>query len=257
MDQNLSNFDTLIEIVAHLRGPDGCPWDRVQTHDTLKSDFMEECYEVIDALDKKDPAKLREELGDVMLVIALHAQIASEKGDFTIYDAIKGVNQKIIHRHPHVFGAATASNPGEVATQWEALKKEERPEGASILSGLPRALPALTLSYEIQKRVARVGFDWKETGGILEKVAEEVREIEKAPDAEDKAKEFGDLIFTLVNVGRHMGIDSEASLRGANSRFSERFAHMEKACEKKGMELAKLSFADQNALWEEAKKAVG
>lgn len=257
MEQKLDRFDTLIEIVARLRGPNGCPWDREQTNESLQSDLMEECYEVMEALDTKDPGKLKEELGDLLLVIALHAQIASEKGDFDIRSVIKSINDKVIYRHPHVFGGAAARDAGEVAAQWEALKKKERRDGASLLAGLPRALPALTYSYEVQKRVARVGFDWTNTEGILEKLTEELREIDRAPDQEKKSREFGDLLFTLVNLGRHMGIDSEAALRGMNRRFYERFACMEKLCEQRGLELAKLSFEEQNALWEEAKKATG
>ncbi|MBI4333827.1 MAG: nucleoside triphosphate pyrophosphohydrolase [Chloroflexi bacterium] len=257
MEQDLTDFNTLVAIVARLRGPDGCPWDRVQTNESLRSDLMEECYEAMEALDEKDAAKLREELGDLLLVIALHTQIASEKSDFDMRQVVQGINEKVIHRHPHVFGAATARDAGEVAAQWEALKKEERHSGDSILSGLPKALPALTYSYGVQKRVARIGFDWTDTAGILEKAVEEMREIEQAPDVEAKSREFGDLLFTLVNAARHMGIDSEAALRGANRRFYERFAHMEKLCEQRGLEMAKLSFKEQNVLWEEAKRALG
>ncbi len=256
MDQDLSNFYTLIDIVARLRAPDGCPWDRVQTHRSLQSDLMEECYEVMEALDKNDAAGLREELGDLMLVIALHIQIASESGEFTIGDVMKGINEKIIYRHPHVFGDATARTPGEVASQWEALKKKERQDRESVLEGVPKALPSLTYSYEIQKRVARLGFDWKDTEGVLEKLAEEIRELNSAADTEKKAAEFGDLLFTLVNLGRHMRIDSEAALRGANRRFYDRFAYMEKLCEQRGLDFAKLSLKEKDKLWEEAKKAL-
>lgn len=252
---DLSKFDTLVQIIARLRGPDGCPWDRAQSHQSLRSDLMEEAYEVVEALDAGDPAKVREELGDLMLVIALHAQIAAESGDFDIGSVITAINEKVINRHPHVFGDATARTAGEVVAQWEALKRKERKEGASMLEGVPRSLPALTYSYEIQSRVARVGFDWPSTEGIFEKLAEEIGEIAAAGEADKKAAEFGDLLFTMVNLGRHLGIDSEAALRGTNRRFYQRFAQMEKLCRERGLELSGLSLDELDRLWEEAKKA--
>lgn len=257
MELDLTSFDSLVKIVARLRGPDGCPWDRVQTNESLQASLMEECYEAMEALDKKDPQKLKEELGDLLLVIALQAQIASEKGDFNIQGVVKSINDKVIYRHPHIFGSARVNNAQEVISQWEALKKQERSPETSLLAGVPRALPALTYGHEVQERAARVGFDWKDADGVIEKVTEEVQEVKSETDIERKAEEFGDLLFALVNLARHLGIDSEKALRGANRRFYERFSYMEKACAQRGVELSALSLDEQNVLWEEAKKATG
>ena len=257
MELDLNSFDSLVKIVACLRGPDGCPWDKAQTNESLQASLMEECYEAMEALDKKDPQKLKEELGDLLLVIALQAQIASEKGDFDIGGVVKSINDKVIFRHPHIFGNARVNNAQEVITQWEALKKQERPSETSLLAGVPRALPALTYSHEVQERAARVGFDWKDADGVIDKVTEEVREVKSEPDVERKGEEFGDLLFALVNLARHLGVDAEKALRGANRRFYERFSYMEKACAQRGVELSSLSLDDQNILWEEAKKATG
>jgi tetrapyrrole methylase family protein/MazG family protein len=251
------SFDSLVKIIARLRSPDGCPWDRAQTHASLRPSLMEECYEAMEALDKGDLQELKGELGDLLLQVVLHAQIASENGDFDIRGVIKSINEKLIYRHPHIFGNARVNDAGEVAIQWEALKKRERNCEASLLSGVPKALPGLAYSHEVQERAARVGFDWKDVEGVLEKLTEEIREIQKEKDSQKKAGEFGDLLFTLVNLARHLGIDAEAALRGANRRFYERFSYMEKACARKGVELASLSLDEQNTLWEEAKKAIG
>ncbi len=257
MELDLNSFDSLVKIVARLRGPDGCPWDKAQTNESLQASIMEECYEAMEALDRKDPQKLKEELGDLLLVIALHAQIASEKGDFDIQGVVKSINDKVIYRHPHIFGNARVNNAQEVISQWEALKKQERSPETSLLAGVPHTLPALTYSHEVQERAARVGFDWKDADGVMEKVVEEAREVKSEPDVKRKAEEYGDLLFALVNLARHLSIDSEKALRGANRRFYERFSYMQKACEQRGVDLSSLSLDEQNALWEEAKKAVG
>ena len=173
--QDLNKFETFAGIIARLRAPDGCPWDREQTHASLRGNLLSECYEVLQALDEGDPAKLCEELGDLLLQIVLHAQIARDEGDFEIGDVIKGISEKIVRRHPHVFGAARAKDAGEVMHNWEELKKGERESGASMLEGVPEAMPALGYAYEVQRRAARVGFDWEDTKGVLEKLNEEVK----------------------------------------------------------------------------------
>lgn len=254
---DLSRFDTLKNIIAHLRGEDGCPWDRAQNHRSMRDSLLEECYEVLEALDEGDSAKLCVELGDLLLQIVFHARIAAEAGDFEMADVLKGINAKLIRRHPHVFGDAEAKDAGQVLTSWETIKKEERPEGISMLDGAPRQMPSLAYSQEIQGRVARVGFDWKEDAGVIEKLAEEVAELAAAESQEEKEAEFGDIIFTLANIARRQNIDLESALRQTNQRFYKRFAAMEEACQQRGQNLAGLSFKEQNSLWEEAKKQVG
>ncbi len=249
------DFATLVEIIARLRGPGGCPWDSEQTHASLRENLLSEAYEALEALDEGDARKLCEELGDLLLQIVLHAQIAKDDGAFDIGDVISGINAKLVHRHPHVFGSASVKNAREVTVAWERLKEEERETGRSMLESLPRHMPALAYAMETQRRVARVGFDWENTEGVIEKLTEEVIELRDATSAEDRAKEFGDLLFTLVNVARRMGVDSEAELRRANGRFFGRFRYMEEACRKRGCKIGDLSFEQQNALWEEAKRA--
>jgi tetrapyrrole methylase family protein/MazG family protein len=257
LPKDLRKFDALVEIIARLRAPDGCPWDRQQTHTTLRGNLLSECYEVMEALDEGDASKLCEELGDLLLQIVLHAQIADDNGEFKIGDVIQNITEKIVHRHPHVFGSGKASDANEVMHNWEALKREEREEGASMLEGVPKNMPALGYSYEIQRRVARVGFDWEDIEGVIEKLVEEIREVREAENQEEKAKEYGDLLFTLANIIRREGVDPEAALREANQRFYKRFAYMEELCRKRGLSLDKMSFKEQNELWEEAKRGVG
>lgn len=254
--ENLDRFESLVEIIARLRAPDGCPWDRKQTHSSLREFLLEECYEALEALDEGDTEKLRDELGDILLQIVLHAQIASEAGEFTIDDVVRGISEKMIYRHPHVFGSEEVASAEEVAHNWEALKREERGDDTSLLDSVPRQMPALSYSYEIQRRVAQVGFDWEDISGVIDKLAEEVGEFQQA-DGEKKADEFGDLLFTLVNIARRMGIDSEIALREANAKFFRRFTAMEELCRERGTTFAELSFDEQNALWEEAKKIAG
>jgi tetrapyrrole methylase family protein/MazG family protein len=251
-----NEFSTFAAIIARLRAPDGCPWDREQTHASLRGNLLSECYEVLQALDEGDSAKLCEELGDLLLQIVLHAQIARDEGEFEIDDVIRGISEKIIRRHPHVFGAATAKDAGEVMHNWEELKKGERESGVSMLKGVPVAMPALSYAYEVQRRAARVGFDWEDTAGVLDKLAEEVREYLEARSPEERENELGDLLFTLVNLARREGTDPEAALRGANRRFFQRFAFMEKICRRRGLELAKLTLKEMDELWAEAKRGV-
>jgi tetrapyrrole methylase family protein/MazG family protein len=254
--EDLSKFDTFVEIIARLRGPNGCPWDKEQTHQSLRESLLSECYEVLEALDSSETEKLREELGDLLLQIVLHAQIAQDDGEFQIGDVVKGISEKIVRRHPHVFGSGKASNAREVMHNWEALKREERDEGASMLEGVPKDMPALAYAYEISRRAVRVGFEWPDIEGVVDKLLEEVREIKKAGNQKEKAREFGDLLFTMVNYARWEGIDAESALREANRKFYQRFTYMEKLCHERGLSFEKLTFDEQNALWEEAKRGM-
>ena len=251
------SFLELKEIIARLRGPGGCPWDKKQTHASLRPFLVEESYEVLQALDEGVPEKLRDELGDLLLQIMLHAQIADESGQFNIDDVVQSISQKLIHRHPHVFGDKKAGDVAEVEQNWEALKQEERGEGESILAGMPEQMPALAYSQSMQRRAAGVGFDWEKVQEIIDKLAEEIGEIKRAANQQERANEFGDLLFTLANIARRLDIDLEMALRSANQRFQRRFTCMEELCRQRGINLASLSLDQQNALWEEAKKKIG
>jgi tetrapyrrole methylase family protein/MazG family protein len=256
LPDDMRDFKTLVAIIARLRGPDGCPWDRQQTHASLRANLLSECYEVLAAIDSGGAAELHEELGDLLLQIVLHAQIAKDEGDFEIGDVIESIAEKLVRRHPHIFGSGQAKDAEEVMHNWEALKREERPEGASMLEGVPRDMPALAYAYEISRRAVRVGFEWENIEGVIDKLVEEVKEVKEAGSREEKEREFGDLLFTLVNFARWQGIDSESALREANRKFFKRFAYMEELCRKHGRDLPSLSFREWNDLWEEAKQAV-
>jgi tetrapyrrole methylase family protein / MazG family protein len=248
-------FTSLVEIIARLRSPEGCPWDKKQTHVSLREFLLEESYEVLESLDQEDYGKLCQELGDLLLQIVLHTQIASEMGEFTLEEVLKNINTKLVRRHPHVFGNIQVNSAEEVSHNWETIKKHERSPDASILDSVPRQMPALAYSQDIQRRAAQVGFDWENTDGVIDKLAEEVREFNRSESQAEKVDEFGDLFFTLVNIARRTGIDPEASLRQANRKFYTRFSYMEKLCRERGLNLGQLSFNEQNTLWEEAKKA--
>lgn len=252
--KKLEQFSTLVDIITRLRAPDGCPWDRKQTHASLRENLLEECYEVLEALDEGDSEKLGNELGDLLMQIVLHAQIAAEAKKFELGDVIRSINAKLIHRHPHIFGKDMVKDAEEVAHNWEVLKGEEREADTSILESVPKQMPALGYSQEVQRRVAQLGFDWEDVDGVIDKLVEEVREFKQTESSEQKAKEFGDLLFTLVNVARRQGVDTEAALREANKRFYQRFSSMEEVCRKRGVNFGDLSFAEQNKLWEEAKR---
>jgi MazG family protein len=256
LPQDLRKFQSLVEIIARLRGPDGCPWDKEQTHQSLRANLLAECYEVMEALDEGDAAKLSEELGDLLLQIVLHAQIAKDDGDFEIGDVIESIATKIVRRHPHIFGTAKVKDAEEVMHNWEALKKAERDEGESMLTGVPKDMPALAYAYEISRRAVRVGFEWENIEGVIDKMTEEIKEIKDANSREEKEREFGDLLFTLVNVARWEGVDAESALRQANRKFYRRFVQMEELCHRRGMNFAELSFKEKNDLWEEAKREV-
>jgi tetrapyrrole methylase family protein / MazG family protein len=257
LPQNMNEFDTLVRIIARLRAPDGCPWDREQTHKSLRENLLSESYEVLEAIEGGDAEVLCEELGDLLLQIVLHAQIASDDNEFKIGDVVEGISEKIIRRHPHVFGNRQVKDSSEVMHNWEALKREERKEDASMLDGVPPNMPSLGYAYEVQRRVARVGFDWEDTSGVIDKLVEEVKELQDAGAKDEKEQEYGDLFFTLANIARRDGIDPESALRGANRKFYRRFSYMEKLCRERDLTFDKLSFDQQNQLWEEAKRETG
>ena len=248
-----SPFDTLTGVISHLRSPEGCPWDRDQTHQSIKNYLLEECYEALEALDEGEPHKLRDELGDLLLQVMLHSQIAAEADEFTIDDVVTGLTDKLVRRHPHVFGDDDASTAGEVESNWETNKKRER-GGGSVLDGVPKQMPALAHSQSIHRRAANAGFDWKDMDGVLDKVREEVEELQQAGSKDEQEQEMGDILATLVNVGRKLEIDMESALRGANDRFSCRFTTMEKMCRERGLDLKRLSESEQEQLWQEAKR---
>jgi len=257
LPKDWGRFSALMRVIARLRGPDGCPWDKEQTHTSLRETFLEECHEVLEALDEGDARKLREELGDLLLHIVLQARIAEEAKEFKMGDVIESINRKLVHRHPHVFGERKVSGVDEIVHNWEELKREEKPAGESILGSVPKSLPALGYSQEVQHRVAQVGFDWETDEGVIEKLAEEVEELSRAQDEKQKVEEYGDLLFTLANIARRQGVDLEVALREANSKFRRRFQHMEEACRQRGVEMTDLTFKEQNKLWEEAKRRTG
>jgi tetrapyrrole methylase family protein/MazG family protein len=254
--EDLSRFESLVEIIARLRAPDGCPWDRKQTHLSLREYVLEECYETLAALDEGETDKLCQELGDLLLQIVLQAQIAREAGEFEMADILTAINRKLIYRHPHVFAQTKVNTAEEVAHNWEVLKQAERGAETSMLASVPKQMPALAYAKEIQSRVAGVGFDWTDIEGVIDKVVEEIRELQQAGTAQEKSDEYGDLLFTLVNFARREGIDSEVALREANERFYRRFTFMEGLCRERGLAFSDLSFNEQNKLWEEAKKEV-
>jgi nucleoside triphosphate diphosphatase len=254
--EDLRQFESLVQIIALLRSPEGCPWDRKQTHESLREHLLEESYEVLEALDSGDRRELRAELGDLLLQIVLHAQLGKESGEFDIGDVVEGINNKLLHRHPHVFGDTCAKDAEEVLVHWEELKKKERKEEAGMLDGVPKALPSLAYSQSVQDRVARVGFDWPNDAGVLDKLVEEVAEFKQSKSKEEKAEEFGDVLFTLANYARRQGIDLESALRQANEKFYTRFSYMEKLCRECRLDLPKMTLDEQNKLWDEAKKGI-
>lgn len=253
-----SSFEAFQEVIAHLRAPDGCPWDREQTHKTLRSHLLEEAYELVAAIDADDPQAMREELGDLLLQIVLHAQIASEDGEFTMSDVLVGINKKIVSRHPHVFGDLDLPDVDKVLLNWEKLKEAERQangkEDESLLDGVALALPALVQAGEYQRRAARVGFDWSEIQGVIDKVDEEWAEVDEAVDQEERVHELGDLFFALVNLARWYDIDSESALRAANARFRDRFAVIEAAARSQGRSVSDLAIDEMEALWQSTKQ---
>ncbi len=252
-----TSFESFQEIVAHLRAPNGCPWDREQTHESLRTHLMEEAYEALDALDSGDFGAVQEELGDLLLQIVLHSQIANEEGEFTVNGVIKGIYDKIIRRHPHVFGEVQLDGVEGVLQNWEKLKEAERNDQGKkekgILDGVPLAMPALSMAQEYQDRAARVGFDWPAVEGVLDKILEEVKEINQATNQEELSEELGDLFFVLVNLARWKKIDAELALRETNIKFKRRLRYVEQGAKGQGRSLSNMSLEEMDMLWDEAK----
>lgn len=251
-----TSFESFAEIVAHLRAPNGCPWDREQTHESLRKHLLEESYEAISAIDSGDFADMREEFGDLLLQVVLQSQIANEEGQFNVNQVIQGIYSKIIRRHPHVFGDLKLESVDGVLANWEKLKEQERGkkrDGKGLLDGVPVALPALSQAQEYQDRAARVGFDWPEIEGVLDKIKEEIEEIKKAETDFELASEIGDLFFAIVNLARWKHVDAESVLRATNMKFKKRFAYIEQGAKKQGRELSTLSLDEMESLWQEAK----
>ncbi|HJZ12938.1 MAG TPA: nucleoside triphosphate pyrophosphohydrolase [Acidobacteriota bacterium] len=252
-----TSFESFAEIVAHLRAPNGCPWDREQTHESLRKHLLEEAYEAISAIDADDFIGMREEFGDLLLQIVLQAQIANEEKQFNVNQVIQGIHAKIVRRHPHVFGDLELDGVDGVLANWEKLKEQERGKkenGKGLLDGVPVALPALSQAQEYQDRAARVGFDWPEIDGVLDKVKEEIEEIKGAEADFELASEIGDLFFVLVNFARWKKVDAESALRGTSMKFKKRFAYVEQGAKKRGRDLSALSLDEMESLWQEAKR---
>jgi len=252
-----TSFESFAEIVAHLRAPDGCPWDREQTHKSLRKHLLEESYEAISAIDSGNFADMREEFGDLLLQIVLQSQIANEEGQFNINQVIHGILSKLIRRHPHVFGELELDGVDGVLANWEKLKEAERKNNGQtekgLLDGVPKILPALSQAQEYQDRAARVGFDWPEIEGVLDKVREEIEEIKSAETDFELVSEIGDLFFALVNVARWKNVDSESALRGTNMKFKKRFAYVEQTAMNQGRNLSDFSLEEMDGFWNDAK----
>ena len=255
-ESDLGQFQTLMDIVERLRAPGGCPWDREQTHQSLKRNLVEEAYEVLEAIDQDNPKLLSEELGDLLVQVAFHADIAREAGEFQLADVITQINRKLVRRHPHVFGDASVSDAREVERNWERIKAEERQEKGeerSVVDGIPKDLPALSYAQLMQDRVARVGFEWDDVSGVLDKIEEEVQELREAVTNGEKTHELGDIFFAVVNLARWLDIQAEDALRQANRRFQWRYNKMEELARERGMDFAGLPLDRKEALWQEAK----
>ena len=259
-------FDDFVRLIARLRAPGGCPWDREQTHASLKPMTLEEAYEVLIAIDEGTDEDLAGELGDLLLQVVFHAQIAAEEGRFTVGDVIGKVAAKMVRRHPHVFGDETAASSGEVLRNWEALKQAERKASGkaaaaeSMLDSVPRSLPAVMEAFQASTKAARVGFEWPDAAGVLAKLEEETRELRveaesAAPDPRRVAEEVGDLLFTAVNVARLLGVDPESALKAANRKFRRRFGYVEARLRENGRGPADSTLDEMEALWQEAKAA--
>ncbi len=258
MNSNNSNFDQLLTIMRRLRGPEGCPWDAEQTHQSLTRYLLEETYEVIEAIDEQSPEHLKEELGDLLLQPVFHAAIAEEAGDFTINDVIDTLCQKLIRRHPHVFGDLEIKDSDAQIENWERIKKAEKgAERASALSGVPCHLPALLKAHKISEKASRVGFDWEHSGQVFAKVMEELHEFEEARAAGDPQRmedELGDLLFAIVNLGRFLALNPEEALRKTINRFQKRFSHVEDTLHSQGKQMQDTPLEEMDKLWEQAKR---
>lgn len=258
-------FERLVRTIWRLRQPDGCPWDKVQTHESIERNMIEEAYEAVDAIIQHDDAHLREELGDVLMQVLLHAQIAADEDSFDIDDVCRELNQKLVRRHPHVFGnASRADSAGEVLDIWDSVKREEREaKGAQtgqepgLLDSVPKSLPALMQAQKVSKRAAKAGFDWDTTEDVWDKVREEIDEFSREePGSPEATEEFGDVLFSLVNVARKEHIDAEEALSFANRKFRKRWSVMEKLAREQGLELEQCSAEQYDQLWNQAKEVV-
>jgi tetrapyrrole methylase family protein/MazG family protein len=254
-------FEAFVALIARLRGPGGCPWDREQTHQSLKPMTIEEAYEVLEAIDEGDDRELAGELGDLLLQVVFHAQIAADEGRFDVHEVIRSVTDKMVRRHPRVFGGESASTSGEVLRNWEALKEAEQkaagatPEGSSMLDSVSRGLPAVLEAYQMATKASRVGFDWPDAPAVLAKLDEEVAELREAVGGEPGAieSEMGDVLFAAVNVARLLNVDPESALKAANRKFRRRFRHVEERLRERGRRPAESTLPEMEELWTEAK----
>ncbi|MCP4716098.1 MAG: nucleoside triphosphate pyrophosphohydrolase [Deltaproteobacteria bacterium] len=258
MEKSNKLLGDLIQIIRRLRAPDGCPWDRRQTPSDVKDYLTEELYEVLEAIDNDDGAHIMEETGDLMFMLLFLVNLYEEKGVFRLSDSLERIKEKMIHRHPHVFADVKVDSVEQVKDNWQELKvREGKKPRESILDGIPRNLPALSRAWFLTQKAARVGFDWETPVAVLEKVREETAELEEALAAgrsDAAAAELGDMIFSMVNLGRHLGVEPEQALRCCNERFVERFGHIEKSLKAQGRDLKETPLAEMDALWEQAKK---
>lgn len=248
--------DPLVEVMARLRAPDGCPWDQEQTHESLRRYMLEEAYEAVEAIDTGDPALICEELGDVLLQVVFHAQVAQETGTFDFHDVVQGITEKLVRRHPHVFGDVVAETAEDVTRNWAAIKRAEKggAEPESVLGKVSTALPALSRANEVQKRAAKVGFDWDDLAGPVAKVREELDEV-LAAQPEDQEGELGDLLFAVVNLARMLKVDPEVALTATTAKFIRRFRHIERRAAEMNRKLEEMSLAEMDELWNESKAA--
>jgi len=253
-------FDQLLQIIETLRSPEGCPWDRKQTHHSLKPYVIEEAYEVVDAIEQNQPLKVADELGDLMLQAVLHAQIGKEEGTFTMETVLDCINQKMIRRHPHVFGEVSVKDAEEVLQNWEEIKQQEKkdePEGTSVMDQVPLSLPALYRASKVQKKAARLGFDWPDSQGPWHKIREEIdefdQELKKGSDRSRMIEEFGDILFSLVNLSRKLDMDAEDALQLATKKFEKRFRHVEQRASESDRDIKDYSLEELDRFWDEAK----
>ena len=251
------SYEDFLEIMRLLRAPGGCPWDREQTHSSIRRNFLEETYEVLDAIDHDDASGMCEELGDVLMQVAFHAQIEAERGRFTMANVVDGVARKLVYRHPHVFGDVQADTSQQVLANWDVLKRREKGQRstADAVEAVPHTLPALWRAEKLQKKAAKVGFDWPDVSGALDKVEEELAEVRAAIGGDgDVEEEIGDLIFAVTNVSRFVKVDSERAAEKTCNKFVRRFADMEQQAKAQGKQLSELTLEEMDALWDEAKK---
>ena len=255
------SFDDLLKIMEVLRSPEGCPWDREQTHESIRKDFIEETYEVIEAINKKDKTLLCEELGDVLLQVAFHTQIEKEEGSFGIEEVTDGVCKKLIERHPHVFGEVKVSSTGEVLDNWDTIKRKTKGQKTqgSAMEKIPKELPALMRAQKIQSKAKKAGFDWDDVSGAYEALGKEIEELKEAEKSGDENKitdELGDVLFSVVNISRFLGVDSEEALTKSNNKFIERYLIVERLAKEREIDMQKSSIDELDKLWDEAKEII-